>query len=335
MKLKNAHWTMQFIPRGKGEVKSIRFQTIPLFILVGITFLFFLLAIFTSLFLWFKYHDVVDQMKDALSTAEQVKLENEAYSQENERLRKSFDALNQDLLKLKEEVEKNQDYLEKLKELGGNNSPTSKGTEKEKNRSVTVASLTSPVKPAFAFENSPIYIEGIRQDLIHLSEELALQEETLTTLEARFKAHMEALQRIPMGYPTTGRVTSLFGIRKDPFTKRKKMHEGIDFADRYGTAIHATAKGRVTFTGWNGPYGKQVVIDHGNGYVTTYSHLSSITVKEGDLVERGDQIGRMGTTGRSTGVHLHYEVHKNGKPLDPKSFLGGEEIIAQEETTND
>lgn len=323
---------MQLIPRGKGEIRSIRFHTIPVILLIGVSLTLFALAIVTSFFLWVRYQEMNAQMNETIITHEQVKLENETYLRENARLKQDFDVLNQDLLKLKQEVEKNQSHLEKLENLGGK-SPTGVGRGKE--RSVAVASLSTDSTPLLTLGSSPIYIEGIRQNLTQLSKEVLLQEKELSSLETRMKAQLEALKRIPMGWPTSGRVTSLFGIRKDPFTKRKKMHEGMDFADGYGTPIHVTAKGRVVSTGWNGPYGNQVVVNHGNGYVTSYSHLSSIDVKVGDNVERGEMVGKMGTTGRSTGVHLHYEVHKNGKPLDPKSFLGGVEVVAQEETTND
>ncbi|CCQ95268.1 putative Peptidase M23 [[Clostridium] ultunense Esp] len=326
---------MQFIPQGKGEVKSYRFRTIPALLFIGFTFALFLFAILMGLYFWQQYLEMKNLYDETLTIHEQVKSENKTYLLENEQLKKSFEQLNRDVTQLKTEVEKNQSHLEELNKMGGGKSPTSQESTPDKGKSVTAASLLSYPGTALAVGTSNVYIEGIRSELTRLNQQISLQEEAISSFEARLKGHMEAMKRIPMGWPASGRVTSLFGIRKDPFTKKKKMHEGIDFADTYGTPIHATAKGKVIFTGWNGPYGKQVQVDHGNGYITTYSHLSSFTVKEGDDVERGDQIGRMGTTGRSTGVHLHYEVRKNGKPLDPKPFLGGEEIVAQEETAND
>jgi murein DD-endopeptidase MepM/ murein hydrolase activator NlpD len=101
------------------------------------------------------------------------------------------------------------------------------------------------------------------------------------------------------------------------------MHQGIDFADSFRSPIYATAHGEVIFAARNGGYGNHIQIDHGNGYVTTYSHLTSFDVKVGDKVEKGDMIGRMGSTGRSTGVHLHYEIHKDGNSINPSPYLRG------------
>ncbi|EGL83107.1 Peptidase M23 [Caldalkalibacillus thermarum TA2.A1] len=101
------------------------------------------------------------------------------------------------------------------------------------------------------------------------------------------------------------------------------MHYGIDFANRLGRPIYATADGTVTFAGSNGGYGNQVHIDHGNGYLTSYSHLQTIKVNQGDQVKKGDMIGKMGSTGCSTGVHLHYEIHLNGQPINPFPYLKG------------
>ena len=125
----------------------------------------------------------------------------------------------------------------------------------------------------------------------------------------------------PIGKPTSGRISSNFGYRKDPFHKRKALHTGVDFSARTGTPVISTADGVIKSAGWQRGYGKCVVIQHKDGYKTLYGHLSKITVKKGQKVKSGDLIGKVGSTGRSTGPHLHYEVHKNGKKINPKSYL--------------
>ena len=100
-----------------------------------------------------------------------------------------------------------------------------------------------------------------------------------------------------------------------------RNHDGIDIARPSNRTIKASDNGRVTFTGWDGTYGQKVVINHSNGYETVYAHLASITVSVGDVVEQGQQIGVMGSTGRSTGVHLHFEVRNNGSLVNPMSVL--------------
>ena len=129
------------------------------------------------------------------------------------------------------------------------------------------------------------------------------------------------MRSVPVGTPLQGKINSGYGYRKDPFNRKKAFHAGIDIDANYGQAVVATADGVVTKAAWKNHYGRTVVIKHEDGYKTLYGHLSKITVKEGDKVKVGDVIGKAGSTGRSTGVHLHYEVVKNGKRVNPKNFL--------------
>lgn len=130
------------------------------------------------------------------------------------------------------------------------------------------------------------------------------------------------VRRLPLANPAPDRpVSSTFGVRKDPLLGTPAMHAGIDFRAPAGMAAAATAPGTVVKAGWNGGYGRMVEIDHGNGFSTRYAHLSGIDVAEGDRVEAGQTIGEVGSTGRSTGPHLHYEVRDNGTAVDPLRFL--------------
>jgi murein DD-endopeptidase MepM/ murein hydrolase activator NlpD len=131
-----------------------------------------------------------------------------------------------------------------------------------------------------------------------------------------------ALDRVPVKRPLAeGEVTSAFGVRLDPFLRQWAMHAGVDFRGDSGGPVRATAAGRVVTAGYNGGYGLAVDIDHGGGIVTRYAHLSAIAVAEGGEVKAGDVVGKIGTTGRSTGPHLHYEVRVNGEAVDPQRFL--------------
>jgi murein DD-endopeptidase MepM/ murein hydrolase activator NlpD len=131
----------------------------------------------------------------------------------------------------------------------------------------------------------------------------------------------------PNIWPTTGRLTSGFGYRFSPFRGRRlhsgSLHEGVDIANSSDTPIVATADGVVRYSGWKGGFGMMVVLDHGFGYSTAYGHTSKAVVKVGDHVERGQLVAFMGTTGRSTGNHLHYEVWRHGKPVNPIKYLRG------------
>lgn len=132
-----------------------------------------------------------------------------------------------------------------------------------------------------------------------------------------------ALERTPFAEPTRSavRYTSGYGYRRDPKTGGRRMHNGSDFAGALGTPIYATADGTVIHAGRSSGYGKLIKIQHEFGIQTYYAHLSKIRVKKGQRVSQGDRIGDMGNTGRSTGVHLHYEVRIGGKPVNPMSFI--------------
>lgn len=137
-------------------------------------------------------------------------------------------------------------------------------------------------------------------------------------------------RQLPLARPVEGDdIRSGFGRRRDPFLGRLAMHTGVDFAEISGTPVHATGPGRVISAGRNAGYGLMVEVDHGGGLTSRYAHLSRILVKEGDIIEEGQVVGRVGTTGRSTGPHLHYEVRRFGRPVDPMPYLkAGAEIRA-------
>ena len=141
------------------------------------------------------------------------------------------------------------------------------------------------------------------------------------------RANLERLTRtlsaVPVRKPIMGEIdlSSNFGVRSDPFLGRPAMHTGLDFRSSSGDPVRATATGTVESAGWNGGYGKMVEIDHGNGFSTRYAHLSEIDVKVGQTVRIGQIIGKVGSTGRSTGPHLHYETRIDGDAVDPQKFL--------------
>lgn len=135
------------------------------------------------------------------------------------------------------------------------------------------------------------------------------------------KEQQNILASTPAIRPATGWTTSRFGYRKSPFTGRREFHKGFDIANRKGTPIIATANGTVTFAGKKGAYGNVVVIDHGHGMVTRYAHTEKMLVKRNDKVKRGDTIALIGNSGRSTGPHVHYEVHLNGIPVNPDKYI--------------
>ncbi len=155
----------------------------------------------------------------------------------------------------------------------------------------------------------------------------------LNTLELRLDrsgALEEVMGRLPLTAPLDSfYITSKFGKRRDPINKKWAMHYGLDMGSPYKSAVYATAPGRVVFAGWKGRYGKLVVIDHGSGLKTRFGHLNKITVKKGQRVAFREKIGLLGSTGRSTGPHLHYEVVFRGKSRNPRNFIKAGRYVFQ------
>ncbi|OGT58568.1 MAG: hypothetical protein A3E01_11685 [Gammaproteobacteria bacterium RIFCSPHIGHO2_12_FULL_63_22] len=143
----------------------------------------------------------------------------------------------------------------------------------------------------------------------------------LSVLESMMYNQQLQLAAIPSGRPSKGYITSGFGRRSDPFRGGLAHHLGIDFDANTGDPVLAAAGGVVSFAGVKSGYGNVVEVDHGNGYSTLYGHNSRLVVRAGDIVRSGQQLAKAGSTGRSTGPHVHFEVHVNGRPVNPRKFL--------------
>ncbi len=154
-----------------------------------------------------------------------------------------------------------------------------------------------------------------------LEQRVQREEESLAEVRGYLDDRTALLRADPSIWPVRGWFTSAFGWRHNPVLGTEKLHAGIDIAAPRGTPVIAPADGHVVFAGWSASYGNLVVMDHGYGITTKYAHTSEMLVEVGDRVVRGRVIARVGSTGRSTGPHLHYEVHRRGAPVDPLQFL--------------
>ena len=168
-------------------------------------------------------------------------------------------------------------------------------------------------------------MRDMHEQIDQLSQASSNQQEGLESLLKSLEDQQNLLASTPAIRPVARNVkswiTSRFGYRKSPFTQRRELHKGYDIASRQGTPILSTADGVVTFAGKKGLLGNTVVIDHGHGMVTRYGHCSKLLKKRGDKVKRWETIALMGNTGRSTGPHVHYEVHLNGIPVNPVKYI--------------
>jgi murein DD-endopeptidase MepM/ murein hydrolase activator NlpD len=165
-------------------------------------------------------------------------------------------------------------------------------------------------------------LTDLLSDLSSLSRTIDDREHQLNLLEDMLMNRKLRRDIYPSGRPvTSGWISSRYGYRKDPFNGRRAFHQGVDVAGKKGSDVIAVAAGVVTWSADRYGYGRLVEINHGGGYVTRYGHNGKLLVEKGDTVAKGDVIAHMGSTGRSTGPHVHFEVLRNGKPVNPSKYL--------------
>lgn len=178
-------------------------------------------------------------------------------------------------------------------------------------------------------EDLPLTEDYINRLLFTTQQQFSYLEDRIEELKPRLEETKDAVLKLqaklavtPNIWPADSRrITSEYGVRRDPFTKRARFHAGIDIGGKIGDPVYATADGTVISADRDSSHGKNIIISHGNGLKTRYSHLSKIIAEPGQKVKKGELIGLMGSTGRSTGPHLHYEILKNGSPVDPMTYL--------------
>ena len=174
-------------------------------------------------------------------------------------------------------------------------------------------------------DGQPAQIPNLTAMVDDLQTQLSSREQQLGVLENLILTRELNRQVYPEGRPVQeGFISSYFGERADPFTGYSAVHKGLDFAGPAGTKVSSVAAGLVTWAGERAGYGQMVEINHGNGLATRYCHAEKLLVKQGDMVSKGQYVALMGSTGRSTGPHLHFEVLKNGTQVDPMRFIGEE-----------
>lgn len=238
---------------------------------------------------------------------------------ENERMRYRYQDLNQKVKSLQQQMEElekrdNNVYRSIFEADPIPDSARAKALEKEQE-----------IAKVEGMEDDEL-VQSIQSSLRNLTNRVATQKKSYEELTELVKNKEQLLAATPAIQPISNvdlnRIASGFGYRVDPIYKTIKMHAGLDFTAPQGTPIYATANGTVKLAGYSdGGYGNHVVINHGYGYETLYGHMVRIKVRGGQRVKRGDIIGYVGSTGKSTGPHCHYEVHKNGQKIDPVYFF--------------
>jgi len=338
-------WTVMLIPHGQGNTRSLNLYSMQLYVLVSAFAVLAFTAAYTYQSARIASKDVerLEREKRALGAmAAPLTQHPTAILADDERLtieqkvREEYEgrmvAITSELSELYD-VEKNfrknnglpprtktpAEFVENVSaEQGGKGGPP--GSDPGDDAPLANDALVRP----------PSVIDGLANPSADLIvQEINIRTESLREYNelylAASQAKKEEIDRTPGIWPVSRTkrsiVTSRFGHRKDPFTRDLSFHDGLDIGAPYGTSIIATGKGTVISSGWDKYLGNHVRIDHGAGMVTVYGHMQKTTVSVGELVEKGTEVGKLGSTGRSTGAHLHYEVRINGKSVDPERYL--------------
>lgn len=308
--MKEKHFTFLYIPSANAAPKTLK---IPKLLVVSVL-AFLVICASAATFVVVKYSG---KMKETFKLT--------ALERENEVLRSSIDEMDRQLDNLNNQVSQNFNFQKKarllanLDEIGDDVTAAGVGgAEFAYIRSLSILDDS-------AREN----IQNLRSDIDRLSRQTKLQKESYDEILSTLSDRMEMLNATPSVRPVPhGFISSHFGRRMDPFTGRLSRHRGVDYSVRLGAPIFATADGVVSYARRWSNFGNVVEVSHGHGFVTRYAHVSKILVKKGQHVKRGDIIARVGSTGRSTAAHLHYEVLKDGKPQNPVAYvLNGNEIV--------
>lgn len=298
-------YTLMLVPHQGQSVVSVR---LPIKVIkMGVAAFGIMLVGLVGLF--FFYHNAAHMADSEKTELERLRVANSSQSQQIQQLAQTTAGLQQDMSRL------NQLDAEIRKMVNGEDNNT--------------ASRAGTVRPSLGYSGqggpgNPVTtpsLEELSVTIKDLQASMKERELSLTELKNGLAEKNKRLAFTPSIWPASGDVTSRFGWRNGPWGGGNDWHPGIDIANNYGTAVCATADGEVIYAGWDGGYGKMVQIDHGNGIVTVYGHNQAILVHTGQHVKKGEVISEMGSTGMSTGPHVHYEVRVNGTAVDPASFL--------------
>ncbi len=308
--MKKKHVTFLYIPDANAVPKTLIIPRLVVYLVLAFT----IAVAFSITFVLVKYSS---KMRDTYKLS--------ILEKENEVLKASIEEMRGQMRTLSDQVAQNFNFQKKARILANLD---------DIDDEVNAAGAGGP---QFAYtgplsildEVSRTDIESIRNEIDQLFRQTKLQQESYNQILSSLSAQTDLLNATPSIRPVPhGFISSQFGRRMDPFTGKLSGHRGVDYSVRLGAPIFATADGVVSFDRRWSTFGNVVEITHGHGYVTRYAHVSKIFVKRGQIVKRGDIIARVGSSGKSTAAHLHYEVLLDGKPQNPLNFvLSTQEIV--------
>ena len=300
-------FTLMLIPHSGSEVRQITISRFSLFlILLGVAVFFALVS--------FSINDY-RQIKSKGARLHELESVNKAQEKKILSLVEEIEGFNEKM----EELKELEDKLRILAGVGGGSE-----TEEEKlgkGGPENYLLLEKEIELEKGGSLSTNLIGKIEENVVFLKNEIKRREKSLGELEEVIREKIDLFASTPNIFPVQGWISSGYGWRRNPFTRKKEFHQAIDIVAPWGTEVKAAARGKVIFAEWKGAYGLMIRINDGHGYYTVYGHLSHILVKKGQWVEKGDIIGRVGSSGRSTGPHLHFEVWLDGKTVNPLNLM--------------
>lgn len=302
-KMKRGRITFLIIPQGQGTVREVKISTV---LIRGVICLF-IAALAATAYLTSEY---VANRKN-LALIDELERANQKQADSLRVLMRKVDCFEKRIAQLN-------DFDRKIRIMSNLEVPE----EEEEGLFGVGGSIPDEETPESRISSMESdLIDEIQRDIDQLLEETSERERSFRELVEYLKTQQSILARTPSIWPVVGWVTSEFGYRKSPFTGRREFHNGIDIATRHGKEIVAPADGIVSKAGSNRYIGNYVWIDHGDGIVTIYGHLCDQIMEAGQIVKRGDVIGHVGNSGRSTGPHLHYGVMVDGEYVNPRRYL--------------
>ncbi|HZK18905.1 MAG TPA: peptidoglycan DD-metalloendopeptidase family protein [Clostridia bacterium] len=317
-KEKPQYYTFMAVPHSNGKMFKIRIPYIVLKVMAALTAVSLLAVVFLT-------GSYFEAQKDAVEL-EELRVVNSELEEKVEDLNDRATLLNEKMSNLRELEKKIRSTLD----LGEDTSPTtvtvaSRELSHQVSRGISRSRGDAPINVLgfSALEQDPghtenVSIQDVERFTSRLESEMDSLDEVVKRLDADvadWKAYMEAKPSI---WPASGRITSNFGYRTRPYYG---FHNGVDIGASYGAVVKASGAGIVVSAGYDGGYGLCITVNHGYGFKTVYGHNSRNMVKVGDRVQKGQEIARVGSSGYSTGPHLHYEVHVNGQPVNPINYM--------------
>ncbi|UMZ75175.1 Murein DD-endopeptidase MepM [Natranaerofaba carboxydovora] len=309
---KKRHFTVLIVPHSEKSSQSFKLPVV----FVKIFSVMFAISVVLLMVFAYNYHNLVQDNKKL-----------EVLREENTEQEVKIDDFAKKTKKLEEELKTLMETENKIRELADLDDIEDDIDEQEEFNEVNLDRdndelvRTGHTRGSEYNSETNGTVERTEETIRLLSAQIPQQKENLENTKLSLAERQEELKHTPDYWPVEGRISSSFGYRNSPITGARQFHDGIDIAAPHRTPVKAAANGRVQYASYRSGYGNLIVINHGYGYETHYAHLASFDVDRGEEVEKGEVIGFVGNTGNSTGPHLHFEIHVNNSPVDPKEYL--------------